>query len=287
MENAPATKTAARPDSDVCTIGLAQCAHPADGNAIALVERYAREAAEAGCDLLVFPECLMTPFESTPEEFRVTAEPLDGPFCQAVDAIAARYGLWIVSTANEQHEDPARQPYNTARITDSSGVCRGFYRKTHLFDAQGKRESDRVSAGDALFSPIETPFGRIGLSICYDLRFPEVARAAAVAGCDILINPAAWVTGPLKAEHWRALLQARAIENEMYVVGVSRVDAPDTSIADKRYIGYSSVVDPYGIIHENGSFFGEELVVDEIDLSFVREARAATPVFEHRRPELY
>lgn len=284
----PAAKTPSDAPADgVCFIGLAQCAHPADGDVIALVERYAREAAEAECDLLVFPECLMTPFESTPEEFRATAEPLDGPFCKAVDAIAARYGLWIVSTANERNEDPARQPYNTARITDDAGVCRGFYRKTHLFDAQGKRESDRVSAGEVLFAPIDTSFGRIGLSICYDLRFPEVARAAAVAGCDILINPSAWVTGPLKAEHWQALLQARAIENGMYMVGVSRVDPPGTSIADKKHIGYSCVVDPFGIIHENGSFFGEELVVDEIDLVNVREARAAIPVLEHRRPELY
>ena len=272
---------------DVCFIGLAQCAHPEDGDTIALVERYAREAVEAECDLIVFPECLMTPFESTPEGFRAAAEKQGGPFCQAVDALAARYGLWIVYTMNERNENPARQPYNTARIVDSEGVCRGFYRKTHLFDAQGKRESDRVSAGDELFAPIDTPFGRIGLSICYDLRFPEVARAAAVAGCDILINPAAWVAGPLKAEHWQALLRARAIENGMYVVGVGRVDPAGTPMRQRRFVGNSCVVDPFGIIHESGGFFDEELVLDEINLVNVREARAFIPVFEHRRPELY
>lgn len=135
-----------------------------------------------------------------------------------------------------------------------------------------------MAAGSALFDPIDTPFGRIGLSICYDLRFPEVARFAATHGCHLLINPAAWVDGLLKAEQWRTLLSARAIENEIFVAGLSRVD--------KGYIGQSAVFGPDGVMLASGGV-REELVAARIDLSAIDGVRAAMPVLEHRRPELY
>ena len=204
------------------TIGLAQTKHPEDGDVIALVERFAAEARSRRVDVLVFPESLMSRYEKEAEAFVREAEPADGAFSTALDAIAARYGLWMVYTLNERN--PQGNPFNTAIIVDSTGTKRGIYRKIHLFDTDFTHESDRMSAGSALFEPIDTPFGKIGLAICYDLRFPEQARAAALAGCDILIYPAAWVSGNTKAEQWHTLLAARAIENEMFVVGVSRAD---------------------------------------------------------------
>lgn len=297
-------------------LALAQCAHPADGNVVALVERFARLAREQHADLVAFPECLMTPHEKEPAEFARAAEPLDGPFGQAVSRIARECGLWVVYTANERAEregaqdaktievvtnggaqaaeatethDPARakhegtqgdaRPYNAAVVVDGTGARRGVYRKTHLFDAGAHRESAKMRPGDALFDPIDTPFGKLGLGICYDLRFPEVARAAALRGCEVFILPAAWVDGPRKAEQWRTLLAARAVENEMFVAGVCRPDA--------GCIGESRVVGPDGRVIAQAEGAHEALVVADIDLADVRAARASIPVLDHRRPQLY
>lgn len=218
-------------------LGLAQCCHPAVSGTAAVLEMaedWCKRASQQGVQVLVFPESLMTRYEEGLAAFHDAAQPLDGPFCCAMDALAAKYGLWLVYTANERND--GGNPFNTAVLVNPDGVKRGVYRKVHLFDTDFTRESDRMASGDCLFEPVDTPFGRIGLSICYDLRFPEVARFAALRGCQVLINPAAWVDGPLKAQQWRTLLSARAIENEMFVAGVSR--------ADSGYIGRSVVFGP-------------------------------------------
>ena len=130
------------------TIGLAQTKHPEDGDVIALVERFAAEAHARGVDVLVFPESLMSRYEKEAEAFVREAEPADGAFATALDAIAARYGLWIVYTLNERN--PEGNPFNTAIIVDSTGTKRGIYRKIHLFDTDFTHESDRMSAGSDL-----------------------------------------------------------------------------------------------------------------------------------------
>lgn len=258
-------------------IGLAQCRHPENGDVISLVNEWAHRAKMAGVDILAFPECLMTPFEKTAEDYVASAQSVDGAFTRSVRQIARSEGIWIVFTMNERHPEGAL-PYNTALIVDSEGRVRGSYRKTHLYDAHGMRESDRMSSGDRYFEPIDTPFGRIGLGICYDLRFPEVARAAACAGCELFILPAAWVDGPSKELHWRTLVTARAIENEMFVAALSRVD--------EDRIGCSMVVSPTGEVLARASAHDEELVVADIDRAEVAAARDAMPVFEHRRADL-
>lgn len=259
------------------TIGLAQTKHPEDGDVVALVERFAAAAAERGVQLLVFPESLMSRYEQDAGAFVREAEPVDGPFASAVDRIAARYGIWIVYTLNELNPSGGK-PFNTAIVVDEAGEKRGIYRKIHLFDTDFVQESSRMSAGDALFEPIDTPFGKLGLAICYDLRFPEQARAAALAGCDIMVYPAAWVAGNTKAEQWRTLLAARAIENEMFVAGVSR--------ADDGYIGQSAVANPYGILIASGGP-DEELVTCTIDVAMRKGVYERMPVFDHRRTDAY
>lgn len=257
-------------------IGLAQTCHPEDGDVIALVERFLSNAQQAGVQLLVFPESLMSVYESEKQAFLNEAEPVGGPYTQAIDALAAKYGMWVVYTLNEYN--PEGNPFNTALVVDSEGKRRGVYRKVHLFDTDFTQESDRMAPGDALFEPIETPFGKLGLAICYDLRFPELTRAAALKGCDIFVYPAAWVDGSLKAHQWRTLLTARAIENQVFVVGVSRADA--------RYIGQSILVDPYGEVLAEGGI-KEELIVGEIDTDTLTAIRKAMPVFAHRRVDVY
>lgn len=258
------------------TIGLAQCRHRQGEDAIALVARFADEAQKADVDLLVFSESLMSfPGETTPE-FIAAAQSVDGPFTHAVDAIAAACGMWVVYTVNEAN--PGGKPFNTAVVVDNKGVRQGAYRKTHLFDAGDKRESDRMTAGDKLFEPVDTPFGKLGLGICYDLRFPEVARHAALAGCDVMLYPAAWVAGPHKVEQWKTLLAARAIENEMFAVGACCVD--------QDRIGRSCVFDPMGVELASGGT-GEELVTCQLDGGALDAVRQNMPVFEHRRADLY
>ena len=259
------------------TLALAQCAHPQDRDAVALVRRWAQRAKEQDADLLVFPESLMTPFELTTREFIESAEPLGGPFTQAVDAIAREHGLWLAYTVNERN--PAGgNPFNTLVVTDGAGARRAAYRKVHLFDVGKYRESKKMSAGDALPAPLRAPMCTLGLGICYDLRFPELARAQALAGCELLLYPAAWVDGPNKVDQWQTLVKARAIENGMYVAGVSRTG--------DIYAGHSLVAAPDGsVVAQAGA--AEELLVCDIDPARVAATRAAVPSLSHHRPALY
>lgn len=261
-------------------LGLAQCCHPESVGipaVLQMVQRWCSEAVESGVDLLVFPESLMSRYETSCDQFVSEAQSLEGEFCSAIDSMAKEYGLWIVYTVNEKNGEGGK-PFNTAVLAGADGEKHGVYRKVHLFDTDFTRESDRMSGGAGLFEPVGTPFGKIGLSICYDLRFPEVARHAALGGCQLLLNPAAWVDGRLKAEQWRTLLAARAIENEMFVAGVSRVDA--------GYIGQSAVFAPDGTMLASGNI-REQLVMAKIDISVMDQVRKSMPVLDHRKPNLY
>lgn len=257
-------------------LALAQVQHPKDGDVIGLVARFASRAREAKADVVVFPESLMSRYESEKEAFLAESQPIGGPFTQAVDAIARDENLWIVYTMNELN--PAGLPFNTALITGPDGVCRSVYRKVHLFDSATTRESERMSAGSRLCDPVETPFGTLAVAICYDLRFPEVARAAARNGCTLLSYPAAWVDGPGKRDQWLALLKARALENEMFVAGACR--------CDKGYIGTSALFGPDGtLIASSGT--EEELLLCDLDTKAMTRMRAAIPVLEHLRDDVY
>ncbi|MBQ3302659.1 MAG: carbon-nitrogen hydrolase family protein [Eggerthellaceae bacterium] len=257
-------------------LGLAQSKHPDDRDVVALVDAFAERAVFEGVNLLAFPESLMSRYEQEAARFTAESQPVDGPFGEAVSEIAARRGLWIVYTMNEANPD--HLPFNTAVVVDDRGARRGVYRKVHLFDAQGYSESERMSAGDELFEPIETPFGKLGLGICYDLRFPELARRAALSGCDLLVYPSAWVAGNGKVRQWETLLAARAIENGIFVAGCCR--------ADDGYVGHSCVFGPDGtLVAEGGE--DEELLVANVDLEEINRVRTATPSLLHRRPDLY
>lgn len=265
------------------TIGLAQSGYPEDGDVVAQARRFFERAQRAGCALIVFPENFMWPRKLSAQGLYELAEPIDGPFVQAIGRAAREYGLWAVFTMNERN--PAGGlPFNTAVAVDDAGMARGSYRKCHLYDALGVRESDRLSPGDRLATPVKTPFCTIGLAVCYDLRFPEPARAAALGGCDVVAYPAAWHVGPCKVEQWRTLLRARAIENEMFVVGVCR--------SGRGFAGRSLVASPMGRVLCEGADGADEngadtLLTCEINPDAVADTRKNMPILEHRRPELY
>ena len=260
-------------------MGLACTGFPADGNCRAQLSAVVERAADSGCRLVVFPENHMCPKELTAQELRDVAEPLDGPFMAHVRTEAARLSLTLVVNLVERNGRGA--PSDTVVVVSDAGEILGLYRKCHLYDAHGVRESDRMQRGDALFEPVRTPVCTLGVGICYDLRFPEVARIQALRGADVLVFPAAWHKGPEKREHWECLLRARAIENEVFCCGCCH--------GGERYVGSALVADPLGRVVEGGPEDGSPspVVVCDLDLGLVHAARDAMPVLSHRRPTLY
>lgn len=260
------------------TVALAQCLPGGCAEeSLTKVEAAHKRAAGQGAQLLVLPEMAVTTAGEPGG-----AEALDGACARRAAQMAHRCGIWVVHTQDERSAD-ARHPYNVAMLFAPDGRLAGTYRKTHLYDAHGMRESDKYTAGDNPCEPVEVPWGRLAIAICYELRFPEVARRASLAGANMLVVPAAWVDGPGKLDHWRTLLRARAIENELFVLGCCRPHGVGGPI---DWVGHSMVVDPLGnVVAEAGP--GEELLVATLDTAAAEKARAAMPVFAHRRPELY
>ena len=257
-------------------LALAQTKHPVDGDVVALVERWVSDAREKGAHMIVFPESLMSRYEVEKAQFLAESQPVDGPFSQAMAQIAREQGMWLVYTMNELN--PGGLPFNTAVVVNPQGRQCAAYRKVHLFDSSTTHESERMAAGNALCEPVEAPFGLFSIAICYDLRFPEVARYAALKGTTLMVYPSAWVDGYGKKNQWHALLKARAIENEMFVAGVCR--------CDEGYVGASVVFAPDGSVRAQAD--GDEaLLVCQLDTDDVARMRDAIPVLDHRREDVY
>lgn len=225
-----------------------------------------------GTDLLVLPEATARDFGEPGSVLAPYAEPLDGPFVGALAGLSGRTGAAVLAGMFETGEDPAR-PFNTLVLTEGAGVA-ASYRKIHLYDSFGNRESDVLSPGP--IAPVVTDVRglRVGLMTCYDLRFPELARALSADGAEVLVVPAAWVAGPGKVGQWQALLRARAIENLCWVVAAAQ--------PGPRYCGHSAVISPTGdVVVEAGP--DEEWLTAELDLDAVHRARRTNPSLSNRR----
>ncbi len=259
-------------------VGLAQFgAVPDKARNLARISEAAAEANRRGADLLVFPELFMYRWDGS-QSLAEIAEPLDGPFASTVARIAADHRMTIVMGMAEQAPGERHRAYNTAAMLSPNGELLAAYRKVHLYDAFGYRESDRIVPGDAPPPIISTPLGRLGLQICYDVRFPEWTRHLALQGAEVIVMPTSWVAGHMKEDHWVTLVRARAVENTCWFAAADQV-APDRP-------GRSLVVDPMGVVVADG---GEEpgLVTAEIDLDRIRRVREKLPALAHRRPDLY
>lgn len=262
-------------------IALAQCGSlPDTAQNLKTAECYVRQAADARAALIVFPEYFMYPCHKNSELYVGHAQSIDGPFVSAMKELAAKYGIWILFGMNEAAPLlKAKKCFNTLVLLDNRGILRGTYQKTHLFDAFDWRESDHTAAGNALFTPVSTPFGRLGLGTCYDLRFPELARSAALRGAEIFIYPSAWVQGHMKAVQWKTLLAARAVENGMTVIGCSQY-------AEDIFIGQSFACDPFGRVLAKGDETSHMILVPVNPDDSVK-ARHLVPALEHMRKDLY
>lgn len=242
-------------------------------------------AATGGAALVVFPEATMAAFGGATFDLSSVAEPLDGPFVSALAEGAARHGVVVVAGMFEpapangfarSSDPPSKRVFNTVVVVGSGGLI-ASYRKLHLFDALGARESDRVVAGDPSGGIVTVPLDDglvLGVMTCYDLRFPETARALVDRGATVVALPAHWYSGPGKAEVWETLVRARAIESTAYVVAAGKP-------ADEA-VGRSMVVDPLGkVLVELG---GEEgIAFADISSARVSAVRTMLPVLDHRR----
>jgi deaminated glutathione amidase len=232
-----------------------------------------RRAAESGAELVVAPEAAMHDFGPPDLPLAPVAEPLDGPFVTGVAAVAAEAGVTVLAGMFETVPGDDQRAFNTVVAVGPTGVV-GAYRKAHLFDALGWVESDRLVAGPAEPLVVEVGTVRVGVMTCYDLRFPELARALCDAGATAIAVPAAWVAGPLKEDQWLTLVRARAIESTAYVVAAGQ-PAPG-------YCGRSVVVDPLGVVVA-GVADGERVATAELDPAHVADVRRRVPSLEHRR----
>ncbi len=230
-----------------------------------------RAAAEVSADLVVLPEAFARDFGAPDEPLGKWSEEPAGAFGQALAATAERLGATVVAGMFETSPDPER-PFNTLLVR---GDEQASYRKIHLYDSFGFRESDRLTGGAIEPVVVQVEGFAVGLMTCYDLRFPELARALVDAGAEVLVVPAAWVAGEGKVDHWRTLVRARAIENTVYVVAVGQ--------PGPRYCGHSMVVDPLGEVLVEGGEADEAVLDVRLDRSVLAQARRTNPSLGNRR----
>jgi predicted amidohydrolase len=267
------------------TIAVVQlCSTPDKPSNYAAVSHYVAQAARAGAELVALPENWSY---IGPEEAKEgAAEAADGPSLSLLSKLARQHKIWILGgTILRRSDDPNdARPSNHCTVWDDQGVCRAGYNKIHLFDAGIPggavfQESARIKPGDQPVV-VETPVGRLGLTVCYDLRFGWMYREMARAGATLFAVPSAFTrrTGPL---HWEPLLRARAIENLAYVLAPGQVGE---HCEGRRSYGHSMVVEPFGavvarVVDEPG------LCLAEVDPERIKGLRAQLPVQEHDRAE--
>ncbi len=248
------------------------------------VEALAERAARWGAALVATPE--NTTFLGPSEQKVALAEPLDGRTHLRLGNLARRLRIHLLVGSVAERCDATRC-YNTSLLFGPDGALIAAYRKLHLFDIDvpgGPRfqESATIAAGDEVVVA-RTPLGAIGMSICYDLRFPELYRRMVDRGAEILAIPSAFTLETGK-EHWHALLRARAIEGQAWVLAPAQDGRHDDRGLRHSY-GHSAIVDPWGtVVADRGE--GEGLALAEIDLGRVARVRASMPIASHRRDVL-
>jgi len=240
---------------------------------------YISKAASKNVTLCAFPEFMMfyTRSSQTPKQLANLAETINGNFVTTIVKTAKENQIQVIGSFYEKSRKKDRV-YDTSFVIDKSGKIISTYRKIHLYDALGFKESDKMVSGSKIAKPVKTSLGKIGMMICYDLRFPEMSRSLAIAGAEVLVVPSAWVKGNMKEDHWITINKTRAIENGCYVI------APDQ--VGNIYCGRSLVVDPYGkILLDMKKKQGIGFV--NIDLNKVKKIRKILPLLKNRRTDVY
>jgi predicted amidohydrolase len=256
-----------------------------EARALALVG----QAADRGAKLIALPE--MWEHIGPGRQKAAFAGPLDGAQLAPLRELAAKRRVWILAGSIAEKSEDSRF-YNTSALLDPQGNIAGSYRKLHLFDVDipdgaRYRESEQVAAGGAppVVIPLEGLNVRLGFSVCYDLRFPELYRRLADQGADLVMVPAAFTAYTGRA-HWEVLLRARAIEDQVYVVApaqAGQIGAPDER---RMAFGHASIVDPWGEVLANAGSANEGIALAEIRPDRIAQVRRDLPALLHRRRDL-
>jgi len=239
-------------------------------------------AAQKKAQLICFPEFQMaySPAEQKPETLHEIAEKINGDFISALSNSAKKNKINVVATIYEiiNTNKQNQKVFDTAVIINERGKIQSVYRKIHLYDALGFKESKKLLAGNIIEKPTRTSVGNLGLQICYDMRFPEISRILTVNGANILVSPSAWVDGFMKQEHWEIMLKSRAIENGVYVIAPNQLG--------NIYCGHSMVIEPFGAtLIDMGNREGMEIL--DIDNSRIETVRRTLPLLRNRRTDVY
>src|ERR1051325_1881431 len=239
-------------------------------------------AAQNKARLIFFPEFQMaySPVEQKPETLHNIAEKINGNFVSALSNSAKENKINVIATifeiinTNKQNQ----KVFDTAVVIDDRGKIQSVYRKIHLYDALGFKESKKLLAGNSIEKPTRTSIGNLGLQICYDLRFPEISRILTTNGANILVSPSAWVAGFMKLQHWEIMLKSRAIENGVYVIAPNQLG--------NIYCGHSMVIEPFGsTLIDMGNREGMKIL--DIDNSRIDTVRRTLPLLRNRRTDVY
>jgi len=295
------------------TIAVGQMCSGSDrAKNLATATKLAELAVERNAKMLFLPESTHFLGESSKQSLAI-AEPLDGPALASYAKLAKDSGLWLsLGGFQERHEtSPSTHLYNTHVIINNNGEIVQSYRKIHLFDYGSLRESSFTAPGTEL-AVCDSAAGRLGLSVCYDLRFPPLYSALRHAGAEVLLVPAAF-TYRTGVAHWTSLLRARAIENQCYVIAAAQTgvhetgEPPELVVSEgnggtdadsgsrgkkqrppRESFGHACVIDPWGqVIAEVSQRNCGGIAIAELDWNFLEEVRRAMPVLEHEQPEAY
>lgn len=247
------------------------------------VKAYLEKIRDANPDFVILPEMFCCPYQT--ENFPIYAEEEGGPIWQQLSAYAKQYGVYLIGGSMPE-KDAEGNVYNTCYVFDREGKQIGKHRKVHLFDIDVKggqtfKESDTLTAGDS-DTVFDTEFGKMGVMLCFDIRFPELSRMMVNDGARIVFVPAAFnmTTGPA---HWELSFRTRALDNQIYMVGCA--PARDVSAGYISW-GHSIVTDPWGrvtgMLDEN-----EGILLAELDMDYEEQVREELPLLKSRRKDIY
>uniref|UniRef100_A0A182MYV1 Nitrilase and fragile histidine triad fusion protein NitFhit n=1 Tax=Anopheles dirus TaxID=7168 RepID=A0A182MYV1_9DIPT len=257
------------------------------------IQTITERAKAKDVQFIFFPECCDYVGTHREETLKLS-EPLTGPTVEKYKNMARENNVWLsfggVHESITDETDPGQEVkniYNTHILINNAGELVACYRKLHMFNVVTPefkfRESETVRSGSALVPPIETPIGRIGLQICYDMRFGEASTILRKQGADILTYPSAFAVSTGRA-HWEVLLRARAIENQCFVVAAAQIGFHNKK---RESYGHALVVNPWGTILGQANDQDLDVVIAELDFDKLNSVRTNMPCFEHRRDDVY
>lgn len=244
-------------------------------------ERHVADAADSGAQLVILPEMFAEygDLEAAVE----AATPIGGSATQRLSALAAKERVWLLGGSACELDSATKQIFNLSQLFNPEGKSIAAYRKIHLFAPQSgelkaANETAIFSAGSQTVTA-DTPWGKLGLSICYDLRFPELYRELSAAGCCMIAVPSAftWFSGQ---RHWEVLVRARAIENQCFVFAANQFGWHDSQ---RRSYGHSMIVDPQGVVLAEGPEDDEMVIYADLDFDVLHRFRTQLPALNHRR----